>query len=185
MLTAAPHTAVPHALGPLGSREAKALFAHAHAAIVHDVESARAYLYQLEALLAGAASAPSVREPLPPLKPAPVRGGLQPWQVRRVAAHVEAHLGRPIPIGELATLAKLSNGYFSLAFKVSFGDSPHNFIMRKRVERAQALMIATSDTLSEIACDCGLVDQAHLTRLFRKFVGDTPLWWRRKWRQRD
>lgn len=184
MLNVARHTPVPHALTPLGGPDAATLFAHARAAIDHDVETARAYLYQLEALLADAALAPAIQEPESRSKPVPVRGGLQPWQIRRVSAHVEANLGRPIPIAELAGLTKLSSGYFSLAFKVSFGDSPHNFIMRKRIERAQALMLATTDSLSEIACDCGLVDQAHLTRLFRKFVNDTPLGWRRKWRQR-
>lgn len=182
MLSVSP-TALPQRPMALGGRDAATLFAHARAAIGHDVETARACLYQLEALLADAGLATPVQEPPAPVHSVAVRGGLQPWQVRRVMAHVEANLGRPIPIAELATLTKLSCGYFSLAFKVSFGDSPHTFIMRKRVERAQNLMISTSDSLSEIACDCGLVDQAHLTRLFRKFVGDTPLAWRRKWRQ--
>ncbi len=166
----------------LGGRNAATLFADARAAIGHDAEMARACLAQLEALLADAGLASPIKEPPAPARPVTVRGGLQPWQVRRVAAYVETHLGRPIPIAELAALTKLSSGYFSLAFKVSFGDSPHTFIMRKRVERAQALMLDTADSLSEIACDCGLVDQAHLTRLFRKFVGATPLAWRRQWR---
>ena len=175
-------TPLPHRSLSLGGRTAATLFANARAAIGHDAEAARACLYQLEALLADAGLAAPIQEPPAPARTTAVRGGLQPWQIRRVTAHVEAHLGRPIPIAELAALTKLSSGYFSLAFKVSFGDSPHNFIMRKRVERAQSLMLATADSLSEIACDCGLVDQAHLTRLFRKFVGDTPLAWRRKWR---
>lgn len=182
MLSVAPSSA-PHLPGASGSRTAAVLFANARAAIGHDVETARACLHQLEALLGDAGLVPSLRPALSPSRSGSARGGLQPWQVRRVTEHVEAQLGRAIPIAELAGIAKLSSGYFSLAFKVSFGDSPHNFIMRKRVERAQSLMLSTSDSLSEIACDCGLVDQAHLTRLFRKFVGDTPLAWRRKWRE--
>ncbi|WP_457354340.1 helix-turn-helix domain-containing protein [Sphingomonas sp. UYP23] len=49
------------------------------------------------------------------------------------------------------------------------------------MRHAQMLMLHTDDTLSHIACACGLTDQAHLTRLFRRMVGETPLVWRRAW----
>jgi len=108
-----------------------------------------------------------------------VRQGLAPWQVRRVLAHIDANLGTPIRNGDLAAIARLSTFHFNVAFRNSVGDSPHGYIIRRRVERAQGLMLATQKSLSDIAGECGLADQAHLTRLFRRIVGDSPAAWRR------
>jgi len=108
-----------------------------------------------------------------------VRQGLAPWQVRRVLAHIEANLGTPIRNKDLAALARLSTFHFNVAFRNSVGDSPHGYIIRRRVERAQGLMLATDRSLSDIAAECGLADQAHLTRLFRRIVGESPAAWRR------
>jgi len=108
-----------------------------------------------------------------------VRQGLAPWQVRRVLIHIEANLGAPIRNKDLATLARLSTFHFNVAFRNSVGDSPHGYLIRRRVERAQGLMLATDKSLSDIAAECGLADQAHMTRLFRKIVGATPAAWRR------
>ncbi|MAW98784.1 MAG: AraC family transcriptional regulator [Sphingomonas sp.] len=110
---------------------------------------------------------------------APARGGLAPWQLRRALTFVERHLSGPVPIEALAKETRLSNGHFCRAFKVTTGETPHNFLIRQRIRHAQRLMLTSNDTLSQIACACGLTDQAHLTRLFRKLVGETPLVWRR------
>jgi AraC family transcriptional regulator len=107
------------------------------------------------------------------------RGGLAPWQVCKVLTHIEAHLGTPITTAELANLARLSPFHFSRAFRRSFNDSPHAYLMRRRVERAQGLMLTTTTTLAQIALSCGLADQAHFTRLFRRFAGESPGTWRR------
>jgi transcriptional regulator GlxA family with amidase domain len=107
------------------------------------------------------------------------RQGLAPWQVRRVLAHIEANLGTPIRNKELATVARLSAFHFNVAFRNSVGESPHRHIIRRRVERAQGLMLSTDRSLSDIAAECGLADQAHLTRLFRRIVGESPAAWRR------
>jgi AraC family transcriptional regulator len=107
------------------------------------------------------------------------RGGLAPWQVCKVLTHIEAHLGAPITTAELANLARLSPFYFSRAFRRSFNDSPHAYLMRRRVERAQGLMLTTTTPLAQIAASCGLADQAHFTRLFRRFAGESPGTWRR------
>lgn len=109
----------------------------------------------------------------------PVRGGLCPWQVRKVTSHVEAHLDRPIRNEDLATLVRLTPSHFGRAFRNSFGEPPHEYVIRRRIERAQGLMLASDVSLSEIALDCGLADQSHLTRLFRRLVGESPRSWRR------
>jgi AraC family transcriptional regulator len=111
--------------------------------------------------------------------PEQVRGGLAPWQIRKVTSHVEAHLDRPIRNEELATLVRLNASHFGRAFRNSLGEPPHEYVIRRRVERAQGLMLSTDAPLSEIALDCGLADQSHLTRLFRRIAGESPRAWRR------
>lgn len=111
--------------------------------------------------------------------PESVRGGLAPWQIRKVTSHIESHLEHPIRNEDLATLVRLKVSHFGRAFRNSFGEPPHEYVMRRRVERAQGLMLSTNESLCQIALDCGLADQSHLTRLFRRVAGETPRAWRR------
>jgi AraC family transcriptional regulator len=111
---------------------------------------------------------------------APARGGLAPWQMRTVRNYVGNRLDGPVRVGDLAKLVSLSGSYFSRAFKDSFGELPHAYIVRMRVRRAQTLMLTTSSSLSQIAYACGLVDQAHLCRCFRQVTGTTPGVWRHR-----
>ena len=108
-----------------------------------------------------------------------VRQGLAPWQVRRVLAYIDANLESRIRNRDLAAVARLSEFYFNVAFRNSVGHSPHDYVIRRRVERAQGLMLSTDKALSEIAVECGLADQSHFTRLFRRVVGESPAVWRR------
>ncbi len=113
---------------------------------------------------------------------ASAKGGLAGWQLRRVIGHIEENLGQSLACCELAAVARLSTGHFCRAFKTSVGEPPHAYVIRQRIRHAQRLMLRTDDALSEIACICGLTDQAHLTRLFRRVVGNTPRAWRNRWR---
>jgi AraC-like DNA-binding protein len=110
----------------------------------------------------------------------PARGGLAPWQVRRLKAHIEAHLDQPIRIEDLTALTRLSPSYFSAAFRRSFGETPHTYLVRRRIARAQELMLMTDEPLSQIAIACGLCDQAHLSKLFRRATNMSPNIWRRE-----
>jgi AraC-like DNA-binding protein len=96
-----------------------------------------------------------------------------------VLAHIEANLNTPIRNKDLAVIARLSEYHFNVAFRSSVGEAPHGFIIRRRMERAQGLMLSTEKPLSEIALECGLTDQAHFTRLFGRIVGESPAAWRR------
>ena len=111
--------------------------------------------------------------------PPAARQGLAPWQLRRVLAYVEANLDKTVRNKDLAVVARLSAFHFNVAFRNSVGDSPHEYIIRRRMERAQGLMLSTDAPLSEIALECGLSDQAHFTRLFRRVAGESPAAWRR------
>jgi AraC family transcriptional regulator len=131
-------------------------------------------LQRAAAMLEAVESAPE------PSAPSPARqGGLAPWQLRRVVAYIEENLDKPLRNTELATVARLSPFHFNVAFRKSVGDSPHEYIIRRRMERAQGLMLSTDASLSDIAATCGLADQAHFTRLFRRVVGESPGAWRR------
>jgi AraC-like DNA-binding protein len=111
--------------------------------------------------------------------PQDFRGRLAPWQVRKVTGYINAHLDQTIRNDELAAIARLHTSYFGRAFRNSLGETPHEYIMRRRIEHAQGLMLSTGASLSEIALDCGLADQSHLSRLFRRLEGESPSAWRR------
>jgi len=116
-----------------------------------------------------------------PAAPAPTTDprGLAPWQIRRVLTHVDSNLDNTIRNRDLAAIARLSECHFNVAFRNSVGQSPHEYIIRRRIERAQGLMLSTAKALSEIAVECGLADQPHFTRLFRRLTGESPAAWRR------
>jgi AraC-like DNA-binding protein len=103
-----------------------------------------------------------------------VRGGLTARNKRLLKTYIEEHLDGTLKNADFAILAGLSESRFCRAFKDSFGDSPHRYILRLRIERARRLLLTTNLSLSRIGIDCGLSDQAHFCRLFRKFQGESP-----------
>jgi len=112
-----------------------------------------------------------------------LRGGLAPWQMRRLTHYIDTHLQDALGIPVLAAIARLSPAHFCRAFKVSFGRTPHSYVLHRRLECAQRLMLTTEASLAQIALDCGLFDQAHLSRVFRRATGTTPNAWRRQHRR--
>lgn len=107
------------------------------------------------------------------------RSPLAAWQLRRVTDYMAENCGRSIRLQELADLVNLSQSYFSHAFKASTGLPPHRWQMNARIAHAQALLLRGGASLTEIAAATGFADQAHLTRAFRRIVGDTPASWQR------
>jgi AraC family transcriptional regulator len=106
------------------------------------------------------------------------RGGFAAWQSRRLAAYVDANLAGKIVIKDLAASLDLSVGHFCRAFKRTFGMPARIWIRQRRIELAQSLMLTTGASLSEIALSCGMSDQSHFTRSFRRIVGEAPSSWR-------
>jgi AraC-like DNA-binding protein len=109
----------------------------------------------------------------------PFRGGLPLWRMRKTCEFIDANLSSTLRISDLASNANLSHAHFVRAFRRSFGESPHAYIVRMRVQRAQTMMLASVAPLQQIALDCGLSDQSHFSRLFTRLVGEAPGAWRR------
>jgi len=135
-------------------------------AVEHDVSLARDRLAKVRDLLLGRTARAD-------------KGGLAPWQCKRVEELVEQRLEEPLRNDDLASAVRLSAGHFCTAFRQSFGMSPHAFLLTRRIERAKALMRAGGGSLAEIALDCGFSDQAHFSRIFRQISGSSPSAWRR------
>jgi AraC family transcriptional regulator len=143
-----------------------------------DSHGTRAHIARAVALLNGH-SAPRISKQNSDRSPRQVpRGGFATWQSRRLAAHVDANLAGKIVIKDLAASLDLSVGHFCRAFKHTFGMPARIWIRHRRIELAQGLMLTTGASLSEIALSCGMSDQSHFTRSFRRIVGETPSSWR-------
>ena len=108
------------------------------------------------------------------------RGGLAAWQMLRVRAYIDSNLHRTIHIRDLSAVARRSPAHFSRKFKLAVGESPHAYVVRRRLERACHLMMTSTASLSEIALSVGFSDQAHLCRLFRQAFDQSPAHWRRE-----
>jgi AraC-like DNA-binding protein len=101
------------------------------------------------------------------------------WQTRKVRDYIDSHITGPVLVVDLCALIQRSEGHFSRSFKRTFGQSPHSFVVRRRVELAAEYMLTTDASLSDIALRCGFTDQAHLCKHFRQATGQTPAAWRR------
>jgi AraC family transcriptional regulator len=112
-------------------------------------------------------------------------GALPLWQLKRVLEFIEANIPQSVHIRELAALVNLSAPRFAILFRRGTGESPFAYVRRRRIERAQEMMRLSDEPLAQIALACGLADQAHLTKLFRRLVGNTPAAWRREQRGDD
>ena len=109
-----------------------------------------------------------------------LQGGLAPWQAKHIRSLIEDKLDSSIRATDLAGVVRLSTSYFFRAFRQTFGESPRAYIMQRRIRRAQELMLTSRLPLSQVALECGLCDQAHLCRVFRRIVGINPNAWRRQ-----
>jgi len=108
-----------------------------------------------------------------------VKGGLAPWQVRLAKEMLAGDLKGETSLAALAAACGLSRDHFSRAFRHSAGLPPHAWLNKARVERSMMLLRQPGQSLSEIALECGFVDQSHFTRVFLRRVGLTPGAWRR------
>ncbi len=84
-----------------------------------------------------------------------------------------------LSIGDIAQACSLSRSYFSRSFQESTGQTPHQWLMKQRVEMACGLLAQGALPLADIAVDCGFADQSHFSRVFTQHLGAPPGTWRR------
>jgi AraC family transcriptional regulator len=113
---------------------------------------------------------------LPPLT---CRGGLATWQARRAKELLDARLDGDVSVADLAIACNLSARHFSRAFRQTTGQSPHRWLVERRLDKARGLLEQSSQSLSEIAFACGFASQSHFTRTFTRAMGLSPGAWRR------
>ena len=104
--------------------------------------------------------------------------GLSKWRLRRVIDFVEANLGEQISLADVAAASGLSRMHFAAQFKATTGCPPHEYVVRRRIARAQEIMTASPVPLVEVALQVGFQSQAHFTTVFRRIVGQPPHAWR-------
>jgi AraC family transcriptional regulator len=101
-------------------------------------------------------------------------GGLSPRQLKRVVEHIEAHVDRRLALAELAAVAGVSGSHFKALFKRSIGLPVHQYVIRRRVERARLLLQERTATIADVAAQTGFANQSHLARWMRRVAGVTP-----------
>jgi AraC family transcriptional regulator len=103
---------------------------------------------------------------------------LQKWRLKRVVEYVDNHLGAKISLMDLAAVAGLSRMHFASQFRAATGLRPHEYLLRRRIRRAEELLRNSTMAIVEIALTVGFQTQAHFTTVFKRFVGCTPRQWR-------
>jgi len=105
-------------------------------------------------------------------------GGLSAQRLRQVMAFVAENYSNDIPLSQLANVAGMSSFHFAREFKRTTGTTPHQYLIKFRVERAKALLAGGKMPLTEVGLQSGFSHQSHFTRLFRRLTGTTPLSYR-------
>lgn len=108
------------------------------------------------------------------------RGALAKWRLKKVLEHIDAYLDGPISLSDLANAAGLTRMHFAAQFRTCTGFSPHHYVLRRRIARAQELLLNPELSIAGVALDVGFQNQAHFTVVFKKIVGETPKRWRQQ-----
>ena len=87
---------------------------------------------------------------------------------------IDREYAKPLDIPTLARIAYVSEAHFIRTFRATFGETPHRYLQRRRVERAMFLLRETDRSVTEICLDVGFTSLGTFSRTFREIVGETP-----------
>lgn len=127
-----------------------------------------AVLQQLQGLKASVVS--NTRRPQPLLK----------WRLERVCRYIDGHIGSAISLSDMAAVAGISRMHFAAQFRAATGLRPHDYLLRRRVAAAQALLADPARTIVDVALSVGFQSQSHFTTVFKRHLGLPPDRWRRQ-----
>ncbi|MER9236514.1 AraC family transcriptional regulator [Mesorhizobium sp. M0622] len=114
-----------------------------------------------------------------PFRPKRNCGALPRWRLKRALEYIDANLAEPITLGDLAAVTGLSPMHFAAQFRISTGIRPHEYLLRRRIERARELLLQHDSSIVDVALSVGFQTQSHFTTVFKRFMDDTPHQWRR------
>lgn len=100
-------------------------------------------------------------------------------QEARAKEVLRSKIDGSISITDIADACNLSRSYFIHAFRETTGQTPHQWLIGQRLERARTLLMDSERPLADIAAACGFADQSHFTRVFARSMGTPPGNWRR------
>lgn len=103
---------------------------------------------------------------------------LAPWRLKRAIDYVEARLDEPISLADVASSAGLTRMHFAAQFRAATGLRPHEYLLRRRIERAQEMLLGTGMSLVDVALSVGFQTQSHFTSVFKRYAGQPPRAWR-------
>jgi AraC family transcriptional regulator len=95
-------------------------------------------------------------------------------RMSRVLEFIDARLGQNFTVADIAAVACMSPAHFARSFKARTGQSPHQFVSRKRLELAERMLVDPSRLMSEIAFSTGFSSQSNFSRAFRNVTGMSP-----------
>lgn len=104
----------------------------------------------------------------------PAKGSMSHRRMRLLDEFIDAGLGGPLSVLAMAELLELSEGFFMRAFKQAMGQSPHSYLIDRRIAKARARLCDSSASLAEIALACGFNSQAHMATTFKQRLGVSP-----------
>ena len=107
------------------------------------------------------------------------RGGIPAERLRRVQEYIDAYLAGDLRIAQLARIAGMGSYHFATLFKSSTGSTVHQYVLKARIRKAQALLRRDDESIVAVAAAVGFPNQSHFTDLFHRRTGRTPAEWRR------
>jgi AraC family transcriptional regulator len=102
------------------------------------------------------------------------------WRMRRLIEYIEENLGDNLSLERMATEVGISPLYLARAFKTAVGQSPHRYVLERRLERAKELLRSTDTPIVEVSLAVGFSSQSHLSNWFLRQVGVSPAVYRRQ-----
>jgi AraC family transcriptional regulator len=108
------------------------------------------------------------------------RGGLGSARLRRIKEFVHARIEDELTLCEMAQAVELSTAHFSRMFRKSTGETPHQFFLRQRVERAKEMLRSADGRVLDVAVACGFKSQQHFAQAFRNVCGASPTEYRQE-----
>jgi AraC family transcriptional regulator len=149
----------------------RALVAAAHAEMVAGFPGGRLFLDSVEQAMAVAL----VKDYAVRHRPVEIyRGGLGAGRLRRIRELVDAKIEEDLSLDEMAQSVGLSTAHFARMFRKSTGETPHQFVMRQRVERAKAMLRLPEARVLDVAVACGFKTQQHFAQVFRYVCRVSP-----------